>query len=100
MIEANKEMFEKEVRNFEGKVLVDFNADWCGPCQMLKPVLQQLAEEGKTKIVSVNVDREEDLAREFGVLSIPCLVIFENGKEVKRSVGFQDKEAIETLLEK
>ena len=98
VIEADKELFEKEIK--EGKVLVDFNADWCGPCQMLKPVIEQLSEEKKDlKIVSVNIDNEEDLTREYGVMSIPCLIVFEDGKEIKRKVGFQNKEAIESLLE-
>ena len=98
VIEGNKEIFEKEVLNGEGKVLVDFNATWCGPCKMLKPVLDQVASNGK-KIVAIDVDDERDLAIEYGINSIPCLILFENGKEVKRSVGLVPVTEIESLFE-
>ena len=98
VIEANKNIFEKEVINSKSKVLVDFNADWCGPCQMLKPGLEKLSEEIDTKIISINVDNEPEIAREYGIMSIPCLIVFENGKEINRSVGFKDKEQILNLI--
>ena len=98
VIEGNKEIFEKEVINGEGKVLVDFNATWCGPCKMLKPVLDQVAKDGK-KIVAIDVDDDRDLAIEYGINSIPCLILFENGKEVKRSVGLVPVNEIESLFE-
>ena len=98
IIEGNKEIFEKEVLNYEGKVLVDFNATWCGPCRMLKPVLDQIANDGK-KIIAIDVDNERDLAIEYGIQSIPCLILFENGKEIKRSVGLIPKADIESLFE-
>ena len=68
------------------KVLVDFYADWCGPCKMLAPVLESVTND--IKVVKVNVDKYNDLAREYGVMSIPCLILFSEGKEVKRNVGF------------
>ena len=68
------------------RVLVDFYANWCGPCKMLSPVLEKLSDE--VKILKVNVDSYQNLAREYGVMSIPCIILFENGKEVKRNVGF------------
>lgn len=68
------------------RVLVDFYADWCGPCKMLGPVLESVSDS--IKVLKVNVDNNQDLAREYGVMSIPCVVLFEDGKEVKRSVGF------------
>lgn len=97
VIEANKEIFEKEIK--EGKVLVDFNASWCGPCQMLKPVLEQLSEDRKDiKFISIDTDKEEELARSFGIMSIPCLILFEDGKEVKKAIGFQSKSNLEEFI--
>ena len=91
--------FKEEVLDYEGKVLVDFYADWCGPCKMLRPVLEEFAKSTDSiKVASVNVDNEEDLAREYGVMSIPCLVVFENGQEKNRSVGFIQKEQIEKIV--
>ena len=97
VIEANKEIFEKEIK--EGKVLVDFNASWCGPCQMLKPVLEQLSEDRKDiKFISIDTDKKEELARSFGIMSIPCLILFEDGKEVKKAIGFQSKSNLEEFI--
>ena len=99
IIEGNKSNFEELVLNAKGKVLVDFNAEWCGPCQMLKPVLEEIASErSESKIVSVNVDDEDELATKYGVMSIPCLILFENGKEIDRSIGFKPKDQIESFL--
>ena len=97
VIEIGKN-FEEEVLKNSGKVLVDFNADWCGPCRMLRPVLDEVSENSKCKIVSVNVDSERDLALKFGISSIPCLILFDNGKEVKRSVGLISKEEVISLI--
>ena len=83
-----------------GVILVDFNADWCGPCQMLKPVVEELAESRPETFVSVNIDDEEELAAQFGVESIPCLVVLKDGKEVSRSVGVVPAKKIEKLLDK
>lgn len=97
--EVNKDNFEKEVLNEKGNVLVDFNADWCGPCRMLRPILDEIASErSEGKIVSVNIDNEEELAKKYGVISIPCLILFNSGNEVKRSVGLIPKEEVENLL--
>ena len=68
------------------KVLVDFYANWCGPCKMLSPVLEKVSDE--VKILKVNVDEYQDLAREHKVMSIPCLILFDNQKEIKRNIGF------------
>ena len=99
VIECNKDSFEKEVLNTKERVLVDFNATWCGPCRMLGPVIDELSEErDDIKFVSIDVDEEEDLASEYEVSSIPCIVLFENGKEVNRSVGFLPKEELEEFI--
>ena len=76
--------------NFDGiiqeRVLVDFYANWCGPCRMLSPILEGVSNE--VKVLKVNVGEHQDLARKYGVMNIPCIILFENGKEVKRNVGF------------
>ena len=95
--EITKDTFEKEVLKENKPVLVDFNANWCGPCRMIKPILEELSND-KVKIVSVNIDDEEDLAREYDVFSIPCLVLFKDGKEASRSVGLKPKEEIEKFI--
>ena len=78
------------------KVLVDFYANWCGPCKMIAPELERA--ESDIKVIKVDVDEFEDLAREYGVMSIPTLILFDNGKEVKRTIGFIDKERIEKFV--
>lgn len=83
-----------------GVVLVDFYADWCGPCKMISPILEELAKEyeGKATIVKVNVDENGDIAGRYGVMSIPNLVLFKNGEVVKQVVGFQPKNQLQALL--
>ena len=99
IVEVTKKNFEKEVLKSEIPVLVDFNANWCGPCRMLRPILDEVSNEiDNVKIVSINIDNEEDLAREYGVMSIPCLVLINNGKETKRSVGLLPKEEVERMI--
>ena len=100
IIEVTKANFEEEVLKSEVPVLVDFNADWCGPCKAMKPMLDDLAENSDSyKIASINIDDEDELAEEYDVTAIPCLVLFKNGKEANRSVGLIAKDAIEALLE-
>ncbi len=98
IIECNNEQFQKEVIENKEKVLVDFNANWCGPCRMLKPLLEEIANESNIKVISINIDEEEELSRTYKVFSIPCLILFENGKEMKRSIGFIPKEEIESMI--
>ena len=78
------------------KVLVDFYADWCGPCKMMAPVIEELAEElqGKAKVGKINVDESTDTATQYDVMSIPTIIIFKNGKEVKRFIGVRDKQEL------
>jgi len=91
--------FEEEVLNFEGTVLVDFWASWCGPCRMLAPVIEELAlSETDKKFCKVNVDDEEELAAKFGIMSIPTVIIFKNGKEAAKSVGLRPKQELLKML--
>ena len=97
IVEINDELFNEVVLK-EKKVLVDFYANWCGPCRMLRPILDSVAEELNKKIVSINIDDNSSLAEKYNVLSIPCLVLFENGKETKRSVGLISKDEVIDLI--
>lgn len=91
--------FEEVVLKSPKPVLVDFNAPWCGPCRMLKPTLEQVAaERPDVTVVGIDVDDNSDLAGEYGVFSIPCLVLFKDGMEADRSVGLVPKEAVLDLL--
>ena len=90
-----KEDFNKELEMTE-KVLVDFNANWCGPCQMLKPLMEELSKD--YKVLSINVDDNNELANEFGIRSIPSVILFENKKEVNRLVGLRSKDEYINLL--
>lgn len=92
--------FEEKTK--EGVVLVDFFADWCGPCKMLAPVLQKLAAEyeGRATIVKVNVDNDSNLARQFGVFSIPNMFLFKDGQVVDSLLGYHSADDIKALIEK
>ena len=99
ILEINQKNFAKEVLNSDKKVLVDFNASWCGPCQMLKPIVEVVAaENNQVKIVSVNVDNEPELAEQYNVSSIPCLVLFNKGSEIKRNIGLVSQSAINDMI--
>lgn len=99
IIEVNKDNFEEEVLKSDKKVLVDFWADWCGPCKMLSPVIDKLAEElDDVKVCKVNVDTEPTISIEYNIMSIPTLLVFENCVEVNRSVGLVSKEEVLELL--
>ena len=99
IIEVNKDNFEEEVLKSDKKVLVDFWADWCGPCKMISPVIDKLAEELEdVKVCKVNVDTEPTISIEYNIMSIPTLLVFENCVEVNRSVGLVSKEEVLELL--
>ena len=96
---VTEETFEAEVRNAAVPVRADFYADWCGPCRMLRPALEQLSEQrSDVKVVAVNIDEHPELADDFDVTSIPCVILFKNGAEADRSIGLVPKEMLEALL--
>lgn len=98
VIQLNNGNFEEEVLNAEGVVLVDFFATWCAPCKMLSPIVDQVAEEVNAKVCKINVDEAQILAQQYRVASIPTLLVFKDGVEVKRSMGFIPKNAVLDLL--
>ena len=101
-IAVTKENFDEVVLKSDKPVLLDFWAPWCGPCRMLGPIIEDVAEEteGKAVVGKVNVDEQDELASQFGIMSIPTLVFFKGGKAVKQAIGVQGKDKIvEWLLE-
>ena len=99
VITITKENFEAEVLKSAQPVLLDFWATWCGPCRMLSPIVDEVAEERTdVKVGKVNVDEQPDLAAEFGVMSIPTLLVFRDGKLVNQSVGARPKSGVLALL--
>ncbi len=99
VIKVNDSTFEEEVLKSNIPVLVDFYADWCGPCKMLSPTVDEVAAENDDiKVVKVNVDESQEVAIKYQVMSIPTLVVIKNGNEVNRSVGLIDKEEILSMI--
>lgn len=99
VVKLTSENFEQEVLKSDKKVLIDFYADWCGPCRMLSPIVDEIAEEmPEIKVCKVNVDNEPDLAVRYKAMTIPMLVVVENGQVVTTSVGAKPKAAVKKLL--
>jgi len=101
IIDLNENTFKSEVLEAQTPVLVDFWAAWCGPCKMVAPVIEELAGDyqGKVKICKLNVDENRSLAGSYGVMSIPTMVLFKDGKEANRLVGFMPKDNIAKVLD-
>ncbi len=99
IVNANKDNFKNEVLLSDKPVLLDFWAPWCGPCRMVGPVLEQIANErSDVKVVKVNIDEELDLAREYGIMSIPTIMVVRDGKVVSQSLGAKPKNQILEML--
>ena len=100
VIKVNQDNFEKEVLQSERRVLLDFYADWCGPCRILSPIVEEIAKEHpEYKVCKINVDEEGVLAGAFEVMSIPMLLVFEKGKVIAKSLGAKPKAQVLALLE-
>lgn len=100
VVNLTSESFDEEVLLSDKTVLVDFYADWCGPCRMVSPIVEEIAKErDDIKVCKINVDREPSLAARFSVSSIPALMVFKNGKAVRSEVGAAPKSAILSMLE-
>ncbi|MBQ6539361.1 MAG: thioredoxin [Bacilli bacterium] len=100
VIVLNEDNFEEEVLKSNEPVLVDFFATWCGPCQMMSPILDKMSEEEKgIKICKIDTDDNMNLAKEYGIMTIPCIIAFKDGKELNRSIGLTDEKSLLKLLE-
>ncbi|NLC68522.1 MAG: thioredoxin [Clostridiaceae bacterium] len=102
VVELTKDSFEQEVMNSKGLVLVDFWAAWCGPCRMVAPVIDQLADEFQDKLVvaKVNVDDEGELATRFRIMSIPTIILFKDGEIAERLIGVRTKDEFKSVIDK
>ena len=99
IIKIKEEEFEEKVLKNSKKVLVDFYADWCGPCRMLSPIIEEIAKENdEYEFVKVNVDDCPDVSRKYGIMSIPTLIVFENGVEKKKTLGFHSLDEVKGFL--
>ena len=99
MKDINAEQFDEEVLKAKGLVLVDFNADWCGPCRMMKPILEAFSKQHEeVKVVGVDIDENDELAEQYKVSTIPCLVVFRDGEEIAREVGVQSEKKLMKMM--
>ena len=96
----NKENFNTLIEKETGLAVVDFFASWCGPCRMISPILEEVCEENNVKLYKVDTDEEGELAQKNGVLALPTVIIFKNGVEIDKFVGFKPKEDIDNIIKK
>ena len=96
MLELNNEDFNEEIK--DKLVLVDFYATWCGPCRMMHPIIEEVAKEENIKVIKVDVDKHDELARNYGIMSIPTIILFQNGNLVGKNIGFIPKEQLLTMI--
>ena len=100
VVKLTKDNFDREIKQYSGVTLIDFYADWCGPCKMVSPIVDELADtQDVYKICKVNVDDESELASAFGVMSIPTLVVMKNGEIADTHIGLAGKSKILTMLD-
>ena len=101
VIEIKQNEFDEKVSNSDKKVLIDVYANWCGPCKMLSPIIDELANEiDNINFYKLDIDKSEDIARRYGIMSIPTLLIFDNGELKEKIVGFKNKEELKEILNK
>lgn len=98
IFDVTGDSYTNEIENYDGTVLIDFFADWCTPCKMLSPMIEDIADKTDVKICKINVENEKDLAQKFGIMSIPTLVVIKNGTVINRSVGVTGKKAILDMI--
>ena len=92
-VKLTSKNFDEEVLKNKETIIVDFYADWCGPCKMMAPIIESIAEDDNSfKVARIDTDEADDLSREYGIMSIPCIIYFKDGKEVSRSVGLVSKD--------
>lgn len=98
-INITKENFNKEIKESKNTVLIDFFANWCGPCKMLSPVIDEISEELPVKVAKVNIDDQPEIASQFGVMSIPTVIVMKNGEIINKSVGYRPKKDILAMID-
>ena len=101
VLHLNSDNFTKEVLEAEQTVLVDFYADWCGPCKMMTPVVEKIEQDlaGQVKVCKINIDQASDIAAKYGVMSIPTFIVFKQGQPIKTTVGVQAEAELKRILE-
>ena len=99
IFDVTGDSYSKEIENYDGTILIDFFADWCTPCKMISPMIEDIAQNTDVKICKINVESEKELAKKIGIMSIPTLVVMKNGTVLNRSIGVTGKKAIMDMLD-